>query len=109
MSKSIFIRGDEVRSFTEVSERILLVPVQYSQKLLELVNWKVTRKLDVYRNGLNLASHLLLPGFDVEEFPFVLDYGTSNSGGISIKSDYFNLINVKTGSKSNLIRGSAQN
>ena len=61
-------------------------------------------------SGFSLEKSSLLPDFDFELFPFIIDYGTTGNDGHSlVKSHSFNLVNIRSGRIDTLINGSAQN
>ena len=92
LSNSMFIDGGDVRSFCAFSGKNLIVPLKESDEILITKNWKVTQKVHV-SSKLTLGHHLLLPGFDIEEFPFLVTYADGS----------YDLINVRTGKKDVLI------
>ena len=58
-------------------------------------NWKVVRRInDVDQKNINKYSINMFPGFDAEDFPFLVCSGESS----------FNIVNVKTGHMEVLIR-----
>jgi len=101
------IKNDLVDSICEVSNEQLLI--QTGTNLLITKDWQIINEVKV-SGGFNLERSLLLPGFDLKEFPFFVDYGTTKTDGHSIMtSQSYNLINVNTGSVDTLVNGSAQN
>ena len=58
-------------------------------------DWVITKKLKTPAH-MNLSTDLLLPGFDWNEFPFMVLYS----------KDTYDLFNLKTGVRSTLIQGS---
>ena len=74
--------------------------------MLVIQDWKVTQKVGV-SGVVAFGQHLRLPGFDLDLFPFVLDYGTGRLG--SERSATYDLVNLKTGRRYTLVCGSAQN
>ena len=73
MSSSFFINKDLLEFFTETPDGKLLLPTRDGMVLV-LSNWGVIDKVIVL-GGITLCRHLLLPGFDINTFPFVLKYG----------------------------------
>ena len=66
------------------------------KQILILMNWKIHRVVSVSGDyAPNLERQFLLPGFDVDQFPF----------RINPKDNSFFLINVKTNEENILIRG----
>ena len=63
-------------------------------------DWVVTQELKV-QHDFACGQHLLLPGFDLDQFPFIVDYGTGKLG--NKRSATYNLINLKSGHKDRLI------
>ena len=101
----MMIKNDLVDSVCEISENSLLL--QAAKDLLVATNCQVVRRVTV-SSGFNLERSLLLPDFDVELFPFLVDYGSTADDGHSVKKSYsFNLVNVQTGHVDVLIKGSA--
>ena len=94
----MLIIGGEIRSFCALSGKNLIVPLKDTDEILVTKNWKVINKVQV-SNQVALGQHLLLPGFDIEEFPFVVTYANNS----------YDLINVSTGRRDALIKDSAKN
>ena len=104
MTASIYIRGSFVHSFAETSDCRIYVPIQDENsfgELLILVNWEVINKLQLCTSTrILLRKDVLLPGFNGDAFPFVLDYDNYQDSGynkINHKSSTFSLLNIKTG------------
>lgn len=78
--------------------------------VLVVVHWKVTRKLTVNGGPVVLENCLCLPDFDVELFPFILDYGTADAveGRPQTSSSYY-LVDLSNGRREAIIADSAQN
>ena len=101
------IKNDLIDSICEISGNRLLM--QAGLDLLVMSNWQITSKVAM-TSGFNLEKSSLLPDFDFELFPFIVDYGTTGNDGHSlIKSHSFNLVNIRSGRVDTLINGSAQN
>ena len=77
--------------------------------MLLIEDWKVKRNVKL-QGSINLDTSLLLPGFDYESFPFMLDYATTIEDGHSVKkSRNYTLVNLRTGRVNTLLKGSSQN
>ena len=110
-SDSIWINCCEFYSFCKLKDGKILAEVRESvfvdaqrAALLLMHNWVVINQLELpYR--LNIGHHLLLPGFDFDTFPFIIDYGTGldSNNRPTHNSDSYNIINLKTGHKDVLI------
>ena len=105
----MLIRDDfAIQACTYGANKILLQLFQ-SYDLLFVEDLKVIRRAKV-PDGFTLGKCLLLPGFDEENFPFMLDYGTiSDNYSCRKVSNSYDLLNVKTGQRDLLLQGSAQN
>ena len=74
--------------------------------ILDLNSWKVVKEVQIHKATVyekhKLITELLLPGFDIETFPYSVQYDqTTNT---------LSLANVKTGiNLGTFIQGSAQN
>ena len=72
--------------------------------ILELSSWQVMKEVQIHKATVyekhKLISQLLLPGFDIESFPYTVQYDWSTST--------LSLANVATGiNLGTLIKGSA--
>ena len=106
-SELIMIKSDLVDSICEIAENKHLL--QAGVDLLVISDSKVISKVKV-EGGYNLERSLLLPDFDIDHFPFLVDYGsTENDGHTVMKSHAFKLVNLSTGRVNILIASSAQN
>ena len=66
--------------------------------ILILSDWVITEQIKL-KGDISLSAHNLLPGFDIVEYPFIIN---------SEKNGYY-LISLRTGNKDLLIHGSALN
>ena len=96
MSASTYIRGANIQSFCEIPGNLILVPLP--DKLLVVFKWQVLQHIEVACD-YTLSRHLTLPGFDIEDYPFIINF---NQGR-------FELVNVRTGHRDVLIVGTAGN
>ena len=64
--------------------------------MLVIDKWAIVRRVEA-PNDLIIVKELLLPGFDLKTFPFVVVYG----------SDAYHLVNLITLHRDTLILGSA--
>ena len=97
LSHSIFIKGDDVFSFCHLLNSKLLVPLIMTNICLVIQDWEITQEVNLTCDYIR--PHLLLPGFDVDSFPFVIMYA----------KDDFELMNLRTGQTDSLVSASAGN
>ena len=88
-STSFFTQGGLVRSIFAFSDTTFLAYIV--KKVLLVDNFTVTKKMSV--DLPQLYSHMPLPGFNLDEFPFI----------IRIAKETYDLFNIKTGVTSKLI------
>ena len=94
MSNSFLVSKNLVVTFVETGNKLLL---RVSGSILILINWEMVEQVKV--NGiLNIRRHMLLPGFNMDSFPFIL----------SQYQNTYDIINIKNGCRSTLILGSAK-
>ena len=98
MANSMYIRGGDARSMCALPAKSFFISLKNSESMLIVEDWRVTRTLDTL-DELALGRHLLLPNFDLDAFPFMITY----------EMDTFFLLNIRTGHKDALIKGSARN
>ena len=99
-ANSILMKNEYVQSCTEFAPNNIIVFADLSQCLMVLKDWKVVHELSQMDPGnTEKFWQAPVPGFDVDDFPFVLC-----SGKVS-----YNLVNIKTGIMQPLIKGSAFN
>ena len=95
----MLIKGEDVSFILALAKETLLVSVTHGNLIL-VHNWealKLIQEADPRNNEKNWLA--LLPGFDLNSFPFVV-----SSGKLS-----YNLINVKSEYMAPLIQGSGNN
>lgn len=97
LSQSLYINGCQVNSCCEFAPGSLLLAVTTSNFILIAMNWIVVRETEV-SGKFSVSDSLLLPGFDINSFPFLLESGKNS----------YNIINVLSGNRDVLIQGSAQ-
>ena len=73
-----------------------------------IIDWKLIHRVSV-PGGCTVSKCMLLPGFDENKLPIVLDYGTYDPSRCSKESTSFDIVNVRTGRREKLIQSSAQN
>ena len=77
-----------------------------------MIDWEIVTRVSV-AGGFTLEQGLLFPNFDYNSFPFLLDYGTSPCKLLDYdttgkkKNKSFDLINLKSGTRTPFILGSA--
>ena len=96
-SSSLYIEGDDVRSLIALSETRLMITCYMSDMVLQIDDWTVTKQIELKEKMIFLNSCMLLPDFDLDEFPFV----------VLCAKDTYDLLNLKTGVTSKLIQGSS--
>ena len=65
--------------------------------VLVIDDWMVTKQIPTAPGVWVLSNHMMLPGFDWDRFPFMVLCGVHT----------YDLLNIKTGVKSQLIKGSS--
>ena len=106
-TKELMIKNDLIDSICEIPGDKLLM--QAGLDLLVMSDWQIASKVTM-TSGISLEKSSLIPDFDFELFPFIVDYGSTDDNGHSmIKSHSFNLVNIRSGRVDTLINGSAQN
>ena len=78
-----------------------------NKPLLLMKDFEIVREIPLQYRLSPFGRHMLLPGFDIDHFPFILDYGSGIDS--KAKSDCFSLINLRTGYKDAIVHGSSQN
>ena len=96
MSTSFYISEDRAISFAETSDNKLIVPLFYSRSILVLDKWQLVEEVKSDTH-LIIGKHSFLPTFNLETFPFVLQF-TDNT---------YDIVNVKNGFRSTLINATA--
>ena len=74
----------------------MLIPLPYM--ILILTDWVITEKIKL-KGEICVSNHNLLPGFDIVEYPFIINCE---------KNGYY-LISLRTGNRDLLIQGTALN
>jgi len=98
-SESILLNNEEVYSILEFGINQLLVSVQLTD-LLILDNWSVVQRIsDPSSGNVQKCWQALLPGFNLESFPFVVVAG----------HETINLVNVKEHTLQPLIQAKNRN
>ena len=98
-SESILLNNEDVYSILEFGINQLLVSVQLTD-LLVLENWSVVKKIsDASSGNVQKCWQALLPGFNLESFPFVVVAG----------DETINLVNVKEHTLQPLIQAKNRN
>ena len=99
MKSSVYVHGGNVNSAVAFAPNQLLLAVQ-SQNVMLIVNqWTVVHQTDVSGETINVSESLLIPGFNIDNFPVIMELGKYS----------YNVINVLTGNRDVLIRASAIN
>ena len=80
MKKSIFVKGDETESSQQVNDESVMVQMDQTEKILvlEIATWQVMKEVQIHKATVyekhKLLKELLLPGFDIEKFPYSIQY-----------------------------------
>ena len=98
MSESVYISGTKVDSVCAFKPGSLLLSVLSKNVILLVKNWQVIHET-VINGKFAVSETLLLPGFNIENYPIVID--------LSKRS--YDVVNVLTGARNMLIRASALN
>ena len=94
----MYVIGVTVNSLAEFGENSILMGVKKDKLMLVAENYRVIHKIEVAGN-ISFTSSQLMPNFDWETFPFIVALGKKT----------LDIVNVKTGYRDVLIRGTADN
>ena len=101
-SQSVIVNDKQVFSLCVISEKKLIAPLNYREGLLLIIqDWKPVHEIKM-SYSLALNQHSPLPGFEINSFPFIIDYGTGWDG--RKKSDTLWIVNLKTGHRDVLVK-----
>ena len=97
LRESVYVSGGRVDSICEFNHGQLLLAIQNKNAILIVKNWIVVHQTEIEGN-FAVSESMLLPEFESDSFPFMIEAGKKS----------YNLVNVKTGTRTILIRASAK-
>ena len=98
LAKSSYIKGDYSHYTCSIAEGKAIIGTRLNNRMLVIDKWEITRSVKAPED-LTISKELLLPGFDLKTYPFVVIYGR----------DTYQLVNLNTLHRDALILGSASN
>ena len=99
-NSSILCKNEYVQACTEFGPKRLCIFADLSQYLLIVQDWKIIHEIvETDPGNTEKFWQFPLPGFDMEDFPFLISSGKES----------YNIINVKLGTNQKLLKGTSFN
>ena len=84
MREAVYVHGGNVNSACEFKPGQLLLAVPSQNVILIVNSWVVIHQTDVTGDTISVSESLLIPGFDVDDFPVIMELGKLSYNVINV-------------------------